>query len=94
MEKEQQNNIESKQFSTLRSNVLCALNEYFVHLDGQPPANLYTLVMEEVEAPLLQAVLNYTKGKQTRAAEILGLSRGTLRKKLKRHGLDKKEPKL
>jgi len=77
--------------STLRSSVLNALNDYFLHLDGQPPIDLYSLVLEQVEAPLLEAVLTYAKGKQTRAAEILGLNRGTLRKKLKEHGLDKKQ---
>ena len=41
----------------------------------------------EVEQPLLKAVLEYTEGNQSRAADILGINRGTLRKKLKTYGL-------
>jgi len=49
--------------------------------------NLYELILAEVEAPLMEAVMEYTKGNQSRAAIVLGLSRGTLRKKLKMYGL-------
>jgi Fis family transcriptional regulator len=45
------------------------------------------MVMAEVEAPLLAVVLEYTKDNQSRAAELLGLNRGTLRKKMKEYGL-------
>jgi len=45
------------------------------------------MVLAEIEGPLLEVVLEYTRGNQTRASEILGLNRGTLRKKLKDHGL-------
>ena len=45
------------------------------------------MMLGEVEAPLMQAVMEYTKGNQSRAAIVLGLSRGTLRKKLKMYGL-------
>jgi Fis family transcriptional regulator len=48
---------------------------------------LYELILAEVEAPLMEAVMEYTKGNQSRAAIVLGLSRGTLRKKLKLYGL-------
>ncbi|MCL5974465.1 MAG: hypothetical protein M1270_01290, partial [Gammaproteobacteria bacterium] len=44
-------------------------------------------LMTEVEVPLLQAALAHTHGNQSRAAEILGINRGTLRKKLKQYGL-------
>ena len=54
-----------------------------------PPGNLYQMVMNEVEAPLIEAALHHTGGNQSHAAEILGMSRGTLRKKLKLHGLGK-----
>jgi len=64
-----------------------ALAQYFALLDGQPPAGLYELVMGEVEAPLLRTVLAYAGDNQCRAAELLGINRGTLRKKMKRHGL-------
>jgi len=64
-----------------------ALRHYFASLNGQKPADLYQLVLGEVEKPLFRAVLNYTRGNQSEAAEILGINRGTLRKKLKIHKL-------
>ncbi|MCG6656406.1 DNA-binding transcriptional regulator Fis [Halomonas campisalis] len=71
----------------LREAVDAAMRRYFDHLDGGTATDLYAMVMAEVEAPLLAAVLDYTQGNQTRAAELLGLNRGTLRKKLKQHDL-------
>lgn len=73
--------------TNLRESVQQAVEQYFKHLDGAPAGNLYCLVLDEVEEPLLKAVLAYTKGNQSKAAIILGLSRGTLRKKMKKYGL-------
>ena len=64
-----------------------ALKTYFANLNGHKPGELYELVLGEVEPPLLKAVMEYTRGNQSRAAEILGINRGTLRKKLKTYGL-------
>ncbi len=64
-----------------------ALKSYFANLNGHKPGDLYQLVIGEVEKPLLKAVLSYTNGNQSRAAEILGINRGTLRKKLKSYEL-------
>ncbi len=63
------------------------MDEFFAHLDGQPVSNLYEMVLSEVEAPLLDVVMKYAKDNQTKASEILGLNRGTLRKKLKQYDL-------
>ena len=63
------------------------LNTYFEQLNGHKPGDLYQLVLGEVEKPLFRAVLTYTNGNQSEAAEILGINRGTLRKKLKDHKL-------
>jgi Fis family transcriptional regulator len=71
----------------LREQVEQSVRQYFDHLDGAPAGNLYDLVIDEVEEPLLRAVLHYTKNNQSKAAVILGLSRGTLRKKMKKFGL-------
>ena len=76
-----------EQTATLRDSVAKALNNYFSQLDGQTVTNVYELVLSEVEAPLMEAVLDYTKGNQTKSAQMLGLNRGTLRKKLKQYGL-------
>ena len=71
----------------LRIHVDRAVRHYFAQLQGEQPSQVYDMVLAEMEKPLLSVVLEYTRGNQTRAAEILGLNRGTLRKKLKAHGL-------
>ncbi len=60
-----------------------ALDQYFSTLNGDRPGDLYDLVIGEVERPLFKAVLDYTDGNQSQAAGILGINRGTLRKKLR-----------
>jgi Fis family transcriptional regulator len=75
------------QHHSLRDQVEAAMARYFDQLDGQPTSDLYQLVLEQVEAPLLQAVMAYTSENQSKAAEMLGLNRGTLRKKLKQYDL-------
>jgi Fis family transcriptional regulator len=64
-----------------------ALRGYFKQLNGHKPSDLYQLVLGEVEKPLLRAVLHYTNGNQSEAAEVLGINRGTLRKKLRAYKL-------
>lgn len=71
----------------LHDSVRQALESYFAQLKGQAPNNLYELVLAEVEVPLIEAVMEFTRGNQSRAAILLGLSRGTLRKKLKIYGM-------
>lgn len=71
----------------LRECVAIAMERYFNDLDGEPPDNVYHMVLAEVERPLLEAVMKYTAGNQTQAAALLGVNRGTLRKKLKHYGL-------
>ncbi|PCJ46811.1 MAG: DNA-binding transcriptional regulator Fis [Gammaproteobacteria bacterium] len=72
---------------TLRESVEVAMAQYFEQLDGQEVVDLYELVISEVEAPLLEAVMSYTRGNQTKASTAMGLNRGTLRKKLKKYGM-------
>jgi Fis family transcriptional regulator, factor for inversion stimulation protein len=71
----------------LRSHTEQALNDYFSSLNGHRPARVYDMVLREVEEPLFRAVLDYAAGNQSRAAVILGINRGTLRKKLRELGL-------
>ena len=71
----------------LRSHAEQALDSYFASLNGHAPGHLYELVMREVEEPLFRAVLGYAEGNQSRAAEVLGINRGTLRKKLRTYGI-------
>jgi Fis family transcriptional regulator len=64
-----------------------ALQKYFKDMNGHTPGDLYGLVLGEVEAPLFKTVMDHTQGNQSRAAEILGMNRATLRKKLKTYYL-------
>jgi len=71
----------------LREHAERALTDYFASLNGHHPARLYELVMREVEEPLFRTVLEHAGGNQSRAAIILGITRATLRKKLREFGL-------
>ncbi len=70
------------------SSVRESLQNYFTKLEGQDPANLYSMVLAEMEVPLLKVVMRYTNNNQSKAAKILGISRGTLRKKLAIYQID------
>ena len=71
----------------LRTHTEEALHHYLKSLNGDRPGDLYELVLGEVEEPLLKVVMDYTQGNQSQAAGILGINRGTLRKKLKTYSL-------
>ena len=70
---------------TLRDSIETALNNYFANLDGQVVSGVYDLVLSEVEPALLEATMRYTRNNQTKASNILGINRGTLRKRLKHY---------
>ena len=72
----------------LRNSVDQALRNYLSQLNGQEVTELYELVLAEVEAPMLDVIMQYTRGNQTRAALMMGINRGTLRKKLKKYGMN------
>lgn len=63
------------------------LKQYFHTLDGEPAHNVYDMVISQVEKPLLQYIMAHCSGNQSKAAEVLGLNRNTLRKKLNEHNL-------
>ena len=64
-----------------------AMQKYFSDLKGQEPTNLHTFFINEVEKPFLEVVMDQVNGNQTKAAEMLGINRNTLRKKLKSYDL-------
>jgi len=67
--------------------VAIALQDYFDHLEEETTTDLYELFLREVEAPMLKVVMERNGSNQSAAAQVLGLNRGTLRKKLKEHKL-------
>ena len=76
------------QILPLNKSVREALDKYFEQLEGHSVTNLYDLVLEEIESPLFASVMKYTKNNQSNAATILGISRGTLRKKIKQYKIE------
>lgn len=68
--------------------VRTALRHYFATLDGLNPIELHAMVISEVEKPLIETVLDHCGHNQSKAAQILGLSRSTLRKKMTHYGID------
>jgi len=72
---------------TLRSHVRNTIRRYLTDMGTTEPDNLYRTLLSEIEPPLLEETLRHTNGNQTRAARILGITRNTLRSKLRQHGL-------
>jgi len=64
-----------------------AMEQYFADLDGEQAGSIYQMVIGCVEKPVLEVVLKHAQGNQTHAAELLGINRNTLRKKMKDHGI-------
>ncbi len=71
----------------LGSTVRTALSQYLEDLGDENPGNVYELVIQQIEQPLLELIMQHVDGNQSRAAEYLGINRGTLRKKLKLYQL-------
>ncbi|MBY0484493.1 helix-turn-helix domain-containing protein [Nitrosomonas sp.] len=60
-----------------------AIGGYLNDLDGEKPGNLYSMVVQSVEKPLIEIAIQHTNGNQTQAADLLGINRNTLRQKMK-----------
>ena len=71
----------------LRDSAAEAIAHFLSTLDGEACSDLYDMVLHQVEEPLLRAVMEYSQQNQSHASAMLGLNRGTLRKKLRQHGL-------
>jgi Fis family transcriptional regulator len=72
----------------LANSVKSSLDQYFKDLDGEPPHALYDMVLVCIEKPLLEYTMQYAGGNQSKAAEILGLNRNTLRKKIQQYNIE------
>jgi len=75
------------QQNEIASAVTRTLKQYFKDLDGEAPAALHDLVIRSAERPMLEFVLAHTDGNQTLAAQMLGINRNTLRRKLAEYDL-------
>lgn len=64
-----------------------SLEKYFRDLGEQLPSNVYEMMVFTVEKPILEAVMERAGGNQSHAADMLGINRNTLRKKLQQHDL-------
>ncbi|MFU8831299.1 MAG: helix-turn-helix domain-containing protein [Wenzhouxiangella sp.] len=64
------------------------VEQYLDDMGSTPPDNLYQVMMAAVERPMIRTVLNHTGGNQSRAAELLGITRATLRNRIQRYGLE------
>ena len=71
----------------LRASVKTAVQDYLQHVDAKLVSDLYQVVLAEVEAPLLEVVMQKVRHNQSKAAKLLGLNRGTLRTKLKQYDM-------
>jgi Fis family transcriptional regulator len=74
--------------SELEDCVKRSLDEYFKHLDGEQPHAIYDMVLSSIEKPLLEYILHKVGGNQSKAAEMLGINRNTLRKKMAQYNLE------
>tara|TARA_B100000768_G_C11012414_1_gene262591 strand:+ start:287 stop:523 length:237 start_codon:yes stop_codon:yes gene_type:complete len=74
--------------ANLSNDIDILLDKYFTDLSGENPNGVYDMVIESVEKPLLLYIMNLAEGNQSKAADILGLNRNTLRKKLKQHKIE------
>jgi|TARA_B110000259_G_scaffold170976_1_gene202146 Fis family transcriptional regulator len=74
--------------ASLSNDIDILLDQYFTDLSGENPNGVYDMVIQSVEKPLLLYVMNFAEGNQSKAADILGLNRNTLRKKLKQHKIE------
>ncbi len=85
----QDDNQDNSQNAGLNSIIRSSLGQFLNDLDNENPGNIYDLVMCQVEEPLLELIMQHVEGNQSKAAEYLGINRGTLRKKLKTYNLIK-----
>jgi Fis family transcriptional regulator len=72
---------------SLSETVRQTLQEYLNNLGDQEASNVYRLVLDEVERPMLEVMMRYAHGNQSKAARHMGINRATLRTKLSHHKL-------
>lgn len=78
---------DTQESTSLHTEVKQAVEAYLANLNGEHTTNMYETFLHEFEKPLLMVIMKHVRNNQSKAAQILGLNRGTLRTKLKTHGL-------
>ncbi len=78
---------ELSQSKSLSEHVKESVETYFGNLNGEQPCGVYSMVLSEMERPLLVVVMKHCQNNQTKASKVLGINRNTLRKKLESYGL-------
>ena len=87
--KKKKNSFDSYSKKPLKDEVRKAMNRYFTQLDQKNiPIDVYQLVLKEVEPPLLESVMKFCNGNQSKAAKVLGINRTTLRTKLNKYNIN------
>tara|TARA_B100000482_G_scaffold185435_1_gene162123 strand:- start:87 stop:353 length:267 start_codon:yes stop_codon:yes gene_type:complete len=87
--KKKKNSFDSYSKKPLKDEVRRAMNRYFTQLDQKNiPIDVYQLVLKEVEPPLLESVMKFCNGNQSKAAKVLGINRTTLRTKLNKYNIN------
>jgi Fis family transcriptional regulator len=79
--------VKKSQSTPLREEVRKTIRQFLTDMGNTEPEHVYRKLLSEVEPPLIEEVLNYTRGNQSRAARILGMTRNTLRTRIRRYGI-------
>ena len=83
-------NADSAPAIPLRQHVKNTIGRYLEDMGNTAPENLYQMLLAEIEPPLIEEILKCTGGNQSRAANMLGITRNTLRSKMQRYSIDAK----
>ena len=87
-------NADSEQDIPLRQHVKNTIRRYLQDMGNTAPENLYQILLSEIEPPLIEEILKCTGGNQSRAADMLGITRNTLRTKMQRYSINARANKV
>jgi len=87
-------NADSEHHIPLRQHVQDTISRYLEDMGNTAPANLYQMLLAEIEPPLIEEILKCTGGNQSRAAAMLGITRNTLRTKMQRYSITAQSSKI
>ena len=79
--------VKKSQSTPLRDEVRKTIRQFLQDMGSTEPEHVYRKLLSDVEPPLIEEVLTFTRGNQSRAARILGMTRNTLRTRIRRYGI-------